>query len=138
MHIAGVLILKRTTRNVRRASSAVSISAKKPNNAKTKNHKTKAERKNTMKSQSRKTKAEAKAKAEAESQDRKHMERLLLSLTYLAGAILLSMLLIIGGLVQLALTAALDGAHGWAGLLSLVIGATGLVSIYTWALISRK
>jgi hypothetical protein len=93
-----------------------------------------------MKSQSRKTKAEteAKAEAEAESQDRKHMERLLLSLTYLAGAILLSILLIIGGLVQLALTAALGGAHGWAGLLSLVIGATGLVSIYTWALISRK
>lgn len=91
-----------------------------------------------MKSQSYKIKAEAEAETEAERQERQQMERLLASLTYLAGSILLSILFIIGGLVYLALTAAWGGSRGWVGLLSLVIGVVGLVSIYTRALIKRN
>jgi hypothetical protein len=89
------------------------------------------------KMKSQKLKAESLSKATEESQEYKAIEKLMISLTYLAGVIALAVTLIVGGITFGAVSAILGGPV-WAGLIAVAVGLSILIGIYIWAQIKRS
>jgi hypothetical protein len=73
-----------------------------------------------------------------QTEEHKALESLLTKLGYLALTITVSLLLIVGGIVKLAFTVALNGNNDWIGLTSLALGTAGITSVYLWLLIKRR
>lgn len=77
------------------------------------------------------------SKAQDKSQEYKQIESLMISLTYLAAILALSIMLAVGGLVFFAMSAIVQDLQ-WVGLIVSAVGFSGILGIYVWALASRS
>lgn len=72
------------------------------------------------------------------SEEYKAMESLFVKLTYLGLGIVVSLLLVLGGIVKLAVTASFGGGNDWLGLSALTLGVAGLVAVFSWLSMKRR
>ena len=77
------------------------------------------------------------SEAEAERQEREQMESLMVSLTIAVSAVVLSIVMFVGGATFLAVSAVF-GQPGWAGLVVSMLGLSGILGLFIWASWGRK
>jgi len=77
-------------------------------------------------------------KMQEKSEEYKAIESLLTKLAYLGFSILVSLLLIIGGITKLTVTALFGGTNDWAGLGILTLGVAGLTTVFVWLSFKRR
>ena len=72
------------------------------------------------------------------SEEYKAIESLLTKLAYIGLSIFVSLLLIIGGITKLTVTALFGGTNDWAGLAILTLGVAGRTSVFVGLSLKRR